>query len=301
MSLIDVFLFYVCPTIGSILSTIMFAAPVQDMRKALIVGHLGCLDPVPFVFAAGNTLGWCIYGHLLGDPFLVAANLPSFFVSLWLNYGAAKLQYHQMQHLRMQTNDRMSASHQMAEQEQWDASPPVDDDEGSVDGRNPAGAQSDEDFVFVPQERQFFRMIMAWAILSTYAYWFTDNRTGSTLVGWVVNANLVFFYGAPLHTLHTVVRTADSSLIHRPTLTMNFVNTSFWMAYGMAQRNGLIVLPNASGFLLGVAQATVCVLYPAKAVASAQSGNNGPGSSSAPSVASMMTPQPIAQDVDDFD
>jgi len=76
MTILEVFLLYVCPTIGSILSTIMFAAPVNDLRRALLVGELGVLDPFPFVFAAGNTLGWIVYGYFQWDPFLVAANLP---------------------------------------------------------------------------------------------------------------------------------------------------------------------------------------------------------------------------------
>ena len=84
-----------------------------------------------------------------------------------------------------------------------------------------------EVLVFVPQETRFFRLMMASVILVTHVSWFVDHHTATTIVGWAVIAHLVFFYGSPLHTIRAVVRTSDSAAIHRPKLTMRFVNTTF--------------------------------------------------------------------------
>jgi len=293
----------------------MYASALHDLRRALWVGDLGVLDPFPFIFAAGCTLGWIIYGYFQWDPFLVAANLPGFFVSLWLNYGAAKLQYYRVFQRRMERNATSSHHHNMVAQQQgeerWDASPPLDSQEeeeevAAVLGGAVGSSMGDTDdshpdlLFFVPQETNFFRIMVAWAILATYASWFTtDKQTASTLCGWAVNVNMVFFYGAPLHTIRSVVRTHDSSAIHRPTLSMSLINTSFWMLYGVARTNVVIVAPNAAGFLLGVAQSILCMYYP---VRKGRLGavENGTTRISAPSSIHDMTPQPIAQDVDDF-
>lgn len=94
------------------------------------------------------------------------------------------------------------------------------------------------------------------------------------------------------------MKTQDSTPIHRPTLTMNFVNTTFWMLYGLARKNIIIVAPNATGFVLGVAQALLCMYYPAKRpLIIDQDGNNN---GATPVSIDTMTPQPIAQEVDDF-
>jgi Sugar efflux transporter for intercellular exchange len=70
---------------GGLLSTAMYAAPIRDMRIALARGSLGDLSPFPFAMMSGNTFGWLVYAYLVWDPFLIAANLPGFVLSLWLN------------------------------------------------------------------------------------------------------------------------------------------------------------------------------------------------------------------------
>jgi 23S rRNA-/tRNA-specific pseudouridylate synthase/uncharacterized protein with PQ loop repeat len=259
MPIVEVFYLYVCPTFGSILSTMMFAAPVNDLRRALREGDFGVLDPFPFVMMAGNCLGWIIYGHLLMDPFLVAANMAGFLCSVWLNMGSAKIQYHQLQKLQ---NERNLAT-LVADEEQWDASPPMDTEEDQFLGP-PYSDINQELFAFGPQETLFFRMMSAWAALATYCTWFTDRESGANIVAWAVNINLVFFYGAPLNTIFSVVTSGDSSAIHRRTLQMSFINTSFWILYGLAVRNPFVVVPNATGLCLGIIQGILCVFYPSK-------------------------------------
>ena len=73
---------------------------------------------------------------------------------------------------------------------------------------------------------------------------------------------LVFFYGAPLHTMKKVVQTKCSDSIHVPTMVLNWSNTSLWLAYGVARKDPIILIPNAIGLLLGLMQELLRLLYP---------------------------------------
>ena len=47
---------YACPTIGAILSTLTFAAPIKSLNISLKNGSLGNLNPTPWVFMTGTAL-----------------------------------------------------------------------------------------------------------------------------------------------------------------------------------------------------------------------------------------------------
>ena len=79
----------------------MFAAPITDLRQALLKGSLESLNPFPWAFMTGNCLGWVVYAYYTRDPFVLAANLPGLISSVWLNISAAKLQYiERMRHFK---------------------------------------------------------------------------------------------------------------------------------------------------------------------------------------------------------
>jgi Sugar efflux transporter for intercellular exchange len=68
---------------------------------------------------------------------------------------------------------------------------------------------------------------------------------------------------APLQTVCKVISERSSASIHAPTMIMNWMNTSFWIAYGLARRNPVIVIPNSIGLLLGILQGVLRLAYPA--------------------------------------
>ena len=74
--------------------------------------------------------------------------------------------------------------------------------------------------------------------------------------------NVVFFYGAPLEAISRVIQAKSSQAIHIPTMIMNWMTTSFWMAYGIARKDPIIYAPNAIGLLLGIAQGVLVCVYP---------------------------------------
>jgi len=89
----------------------------------------------------------------------------------------------------------------------------------------------------VAHERIVLFMVLLWStIISIVAlggqYSSISIRASELIVGITVNANLVFFYGAPLSTIFAVLKTRSSSSIHIPTMIWNTANGVFWAAFG---------------------------------------------------------------------
>ena len=65
----DIFFAYVCPSMGVVMSALMYAAPVNDLNEALVIGKLGDLNPIPWAVMTGNclvgTMPHFIFCHLL--------------------------------------------------------------------------------------------------------------------------------------------------------------------------------------------------------------------------------------------
>jgi solute carrier family 50 protein (sugar transporter) len=234
-------------------------APIQDLRKALLNHSLGALNPFPWVMMSGNCLGWVVYGYYTHDPFVVAGNVPGLILSIWLNSGASKLQYYE---LAKQGTDHVR---RLQNEEHWDAANNDDD----VDGLSISSAISNmnsmsESLIMVPQERALLRILVAWASLVLWVGWLTDASGASTVIGIVVNINLIFFYGAPLQNIQTVISTGNSESMHVPTMVTSTLNTLFWAGYGVARRDAIILLPNGVGLLLSLLQFFLVVTYPRK-------------------------------------
>eukprot|EP00540_Astrosyne_radiata_P012162 CAMPEP_0116843004 /NCGR_PEP_ID=MMETSP0418-20121206/11841_1 /TAXON_ID=1158023 /ORGANISM="Astrosyne radiata, Strain 13vi08-1A" /LENGTH=220 /DNA_ID=CAMNT_0004473697 /DNA_START=265 /DNA_END=927 /DNA_ORIENTATION=- len=180
----------------------------------------------------GNCLGWCAYGYYTHDPFVLAGNLPPLVVSIWLNIGAAKLQF----------------------LEQWKNKQQQRQDE-----------QQQEMLVVVlgPQETNLLRMLLFWCLLLVYVGWLWPIASPAHIVGIAVNLNLVFFYAAPLEAMRRVIRSGNSAFLHLPTLVMTCTNTTFWAIYGLSKKDLVLSVPNVCGLILGIAQLILRCTYPA--------------------------------------
>jgi hypothetical protein len=143
--------------------------------------------------------GWCAYGYYTHDPFILAANIPGLVLSLWLNMGAAKLQYYQ---LRQSDRDVTNGEREAVEEE---------------------SSRRYEDVIFVSQEVILLRILILWILILVSVGWLglVDGHEVPT-IGLLVNINLIFFYGAPLQTLKTVITEKCSDSIHAPTMVMNW-------------------------------------------------------------------------------
>eukprot|EP00934_Nitzschia_sp_Nitz4_P006108 Nitzschia sp. Nitz4//scaffold133_size116822//114103//115095//NITZ4_003829-RA/size116822-processed-gene-0.45-mRNA-1//1//CDS//3329535462//6098//frame0 len=287
MSISDFFFRLVCPFLGCLLATATFAAPIAELRHALLYEKsLGSLNPRPWALMTGNCLGWSAYAYYTRDPFILAANLPGLVLSLWLNAGAAKLQYRQMTsatsvatHIHRPTTsistgqeeyepiraDQNTSSHH-SKGSSWVES---DRDPSDLDGIPQNGYPSD--LLWTPQELLWLRIVLFWSVILVYVGWihspsFGDDGSASTtpagIVGFVVNLNLVFFYGAPLQTMKEILRLGHSDSIHTGSMIMTCANSAFWCLYGLALQDLIVILPNAIGLCLGLAQVVLCLYYP---------------------------------------
>mmetsp|Transcript_21528 Transcript_21528/g.35297 ORF Transcript_21528/g.35297 Transcript_21528/m.35297 type:complete len:92 (+) Transcript_21528:501-776(+) len=59
----------------------------------------------------------------------------------------------------------------------------------------------------------------------------------------------------------TVLRTKSSSTIHVWTMVMNTVNAFFWCIYSLAIQDYYILIPNGLGFLFGILQMVMYMIY----------------------------------------
>ena len=246
---------YVCPVGGCFLASSVFAAPIHDLNQALSRGSLGSLNTTPWAVMSGNCLGWCAYSYYTNDPFVLASNLPGLILSLWLNIGASKLQY--LGQVRaFNLNEGLDEN---------------DNDDDEAIYRKKAFSQK---LTSSQQDQALFGILSLWAVVLVCVRWWNDllEQQGvsvwepQSVIGLLVNINLVFFYAAPLQTMRTVLETKSSDSIHTSTVTRNVINAIFWMSYGLAREDLVIYGPNGVGLLLGLSQVALCCIYPKRSI-----------------------------------
>ncbi|KAG7337990.1 sugar efflux transporter [Nitzschia inconspicua] len=234
---------YICPFLGCLIASTLFAAPINDLRKSLRERTLGSLNPNPWAILTGNCLGWCSYAYYTNDPFILASNLPGLVLSFWLNMGAAKLQY--LAQVDAAIANRLDKSTEHATI-------------GTTLQEN-----IKESLIYSPQDVLFLRVVIIWSSVLVCVGWlgyFQGHETQA--IGAMVNINMIFFYAAPLQTMKTVIDTKCSDSIHSPTITLNCVNAAFWFLYGVARRDIVVWGPNSLGLCLGISQVALCLWYP---------------------------------------
>jgi solute carrier family 50 (sugar transporter) len=240
---------YVCPSVGVLISSALYSAPVNDLRGALEEGRLGHLNPAPWAVMSGNCFGWLTYAYYARDPFILASNIPGMLVSVWLNTGASKLQYYS----EYQLSDEITAL----------------SDDGNQASPTAARRRRKGRLVLTPQDLLWLQILSLWIVILVCVGWLrlVKGHEKET-VGILVNINLLFFYGAPLQTIWLVTREKNSDSLHVPTMVLSCANAGFWMMYGIARLDIVVYGPNGIGLLLGLVQALLCCVYPKSTSAS---------------------------------
>lgn len=255
---------YVCPTIGAILSTLTFSAPIKSLKSSIKTGSLGTLNPAPWAFMTGNCIGWLAYSYITLDLFVFAANAPGLMISIWLNVGAMKLQYYEeivkyssIQTTEVQAGEDTEGEDQNNETQSADGDENINEDDDACPCHKPPPS-------LTPHELKVLQIICIWVgILSTTSLIPTISKDDMKfVVGVAVNINLIFFYAAPLSTIMTVLRTKSSASIHFWTMLMNTVNAFFWCVYSLAIQDYYILIPNGLGFVFGIFQMMLYNCYP---------------------------------------
>jgi len=176
----------------------------------------------------GNCIGWVAYAYLIQNPYVFLANAPGVIISLWLNAGAIKLQY----------------CTQLGENRKRE-------EESSNEYPNQKS--------LTRQEMALYSILVLWIVVFTAVAFHPEHPQEQKVltVGIVVNLNLVVFFGAPLSSIATVLRSRDSSSVHRETMIMSVLNCSFWFIYGLAVMDVFIYVPNGAGLILSLIQAAL--------------------------------------------
>lgn len=263
---------YVCPSIGCLLSFLMFLSPVADLGRATRTGKIGHLPTLPWAVGLANCWGWTLYGYLTQNIFVMLSNVPGLFLSIYLNFGAIKLQYYSLwkehHEANAVVNKKAEAGTLSTDYDSVGSNKPHDSSDAHSYSSLLSTKSTDsilEKPGMVDQERILYPLLLFWFLVSVYVGWFApQNDATAAAVGVTCNINLVFFYGVPIQILRQVVAQRDASIIHRPTLVMTACNAGFWMTYGLEIGNPVIWVPNSLGFSLGVAQVVALIVYPTR-------------------------------------
>jgi len=264
LSVEEILLEHLCPLLGVITANVMFFAPFKDVRKAVANGNLGDLNPTPWAFMIGNCLGWVTYSFLIKNFYVFFGNCPGFLLSVYFNLCAAKLQYHAFGADEM----RRSFVNLLEARENGLEGDNSNEGDNKVQRATDVGkmilqvaAQQKE--APAAHEKMVVVVVVFWtAVISGICFADISQDTREFIVGLIVNLNLLFFYGAPLSTIFTVLKTQSSASIHIPLMVAATANGAFWAAFGFAVMDYFIFIPNGVGAILGVVQMLLCFVFP---------------------------------------
>ncbi|KAL7541174.1 hypothetical protein ACHAXR_010685, partial [Thalassiosira sp. AJA248-18] len=226
------------------------------------------------------------YSYLIQNQFMFWANAPGLIISVWLNLAAAKLQYcdristdMRSSFVELLDSNRRSFAMRGTDEHRV-LGGDLDKEEESQEDENPSTVQTFANLrkmalavtiqkteAPAPHEKVVVGVVTIWvAVISLLSFLKLSTDQWKWVVGIVVNINLSFFYGAPLSTIFTVLKTRDSSSIHRWTMLMNTANGCFWTAFGFGILDWLIIVPNGLGALLGFTQMFIRLIIPSREV-----------------------------------
>ncbi|KAK9841134.1 hypothetical protein WJX74_000479 [Apatococcus lobatus] len=80
----DFLLQTVAPTVGTIVSIVMYGTPVSAALNVKRTGQLGGLNPVPFAAMVAVTAGWVAYASVKENYFVLLANGPGLIIGVFL-------------------------------------------------------------------------------------------------------------------------------------------------------------------------------------------------------------------------
>ena len=253
-------------------------APIKAAQKALQESTIGTLNPNPWIFMTGNCLGWISYAFVKRDYFVLAANAPGFIFSLWLNVVAIKLEYGKAMISNSRIDQVINEYEYIHVEAQRDPTDKVRLEipeiivEGLSDVKNDECIEAAIDYPTeqtssYPHELKLLMIIVVWIMLFSYVCFSDIPITDVEMViGIAVNINLVFFFGAPLSTVTSVIKMRNSSSIHVPTMIMNTSCSTFWFLYGVTIVDSIIYVPNGLGMMFGVIQIILICLFTRKPI-----------------------------------
>jgi len=223
----------------------------------------------------GNCLGWITYAILIKNYYVFFGNCPGFLLSVYFNLCAVKLQYYQFGANKMKS-EYVNLSEERGKKyharENSEADHNTSQEEIDVDNMMLQVAAKQKEAP-AAHEKMVVVIVVLWtAIIAGISFADIAQDTREFIVGLVVNFNLLFFYGAPLSTIFTVLKTRNSVSIHIPLMLTATANGFFWAVFGFAVMDYFIFIPNGIGTILGVVQILLCSIFPRNLAESSATG-----------------------------
>lgn len=88
----DIVLKHVAPGLGCVIAFCMFSSPFRAVQQVRKQKSLGDLNPLPMVAMWANCAAWLVYGYLVKDYYVFAANEPGLLLGTYMTivcYGFA--------------------------------------------------------------------------------------------------------------------------------------------------------------------------------------------------------------------
>jgi solute carrier family 50 protein (sugar transporter) len=215
-----------CPVLGSILGLVMWFSPLSVLLKQRRLHAINLDESNPLVYGVTfvNGLAWLIYALMTRDPYLFIYGVSGSFLGLFFCVTSLEI---------------LSSS-----------------------SMSPREAK-----VRLLLEGAVFGGLLFWGfICACLAMGLGDSASGRAtsinVVGIIGDATTMAYYGSPLTTMLTVVRTGDASTLYVPTIICNLANALLWFFYGLLGLNSIIVwICSAVGLVLGAVQLVLVAYY----------------------------------------
>ena len=240
-------------------------APVGCISRAVRHGHLGELNPIPWIFMTGNAIGWIAYAFATHDFFVLAANGPGFIISLWLNKTASTLLRKEEDAYQLISNENSDDTESpKSDTSSREASREEATEELETENTHVISLILAGDYVYLTsQEKGVLAIVSVWiTYLVIIGISGLDHHERKTAIGVAVDVNLAIFFAAPLTTIFRVIESSDSSSIHLPTMYLNTLCAFFWLIYGLSMLDVFKIIPDGAGVIFGLCQFYLYKTYP---------------------------------------
>ena len=197
----------IAPAMGAVLSNIMWATPILDIRQQRKLRSLGSINPAPYVVGMYCTYGWLLYGSLKHDGFIMWANFVAVGAMTYCNQSLVALSLSDINRIEDSIKEDAVSVNKIS----------------SVEVNMVALGAKQATLFYV--ETGLWLAPLLWGFMSWlgWAVWSSgsDNDHIIEVVGWVCMACQVIFFFAPLLIMREVIRLGGTDIIERTLRVLN--------------------------------------------------------------------------------
>lgn len=224
MSAADILVTVVCPSLGVLISNMMFLSPWSLVMTARKNRHMGSVNPIPFAIMFVNNLGFVVYGSLLSNYYIFFSSIFGVLLSLFYTITCLTIM------AKEAVEDEFSELYLQVE--------------GIVLGGIGFWA---------------IIGIVQTSLFHTFA---DPKHEAQQMVGFVCCFFNICYYAAPLSTMAEIIAKKDSSSLYLPNVLVNCLNATLWLLYGAFGVHNIVVWgPSFIGLTLSLIQVALVFRY----------------------------------------